>query len=218
MALAIFDLDNTLLAGDSDHAWGQFLVEVGAVDPAVFKKVNDRFFEDYQNGRLDIGEYLRFALEPLAQTPSEQLFKWRTDFFKSRIKPIILPEGQKLISKHKAQGDSLLIITATNHFITQPIADYLGIDELIATLPEKKDGKYTGNFTGTPSFQEGKITRLDEWLREKNVSLEGAYFYSDSHNDLPLLRRVDVPVAVNPDPILQKEAEDKGWKIISLRG
>ncbi len=217
LALAIFDLDNTLLAGDSDHAWGQFLVEIGAVDPFKFKQVNDRFLEDYQHGRLDIAEYLRFALQPLAQTPLAQLHKWRADFFNSHIKPIILSRGQDLVNEHKNKGDDLLIITATNQFVTEPIAHYLGIDELIATLPEMIDGQYTGNFSGTPSFQEGKITRLNDWLKDKNLSLDGASFYSDSHNDLPLLRKVDIPVAVDPDPILRKEAEKNGWRILSLR-
>jgi HAD superfamily hydrolase (TIGR01490 family) len=217
LTLAIFDLDNTLLAGDSDHAWGQYLVSINAVDGNAFKLANDQFYEDYQQGRLDIMEYLAFALKPLTEHPMEQLLRWRETFFEHCIKPIILPKGQTLIENHKKQNDDLLIITATNEFVTRPIADFLGIETLLATLPEQINGKYTGRVTGTPCFQEGKITRLNEWLNANNKNLEGACFYSDSHNDLPLLHKVDKPVAVNPDPMLLKEAQQNSWDILDLR-
>jgi HAD superfamily hydrolase (TIGR01490 family) len=217
VALAIFDLDNTLLAGDSDHAWGQFLVDRRIVDAAHFKQANDRFFEDYQSGRLDITAYLEFALRPLTEHPLEQLHTWREQFVEDCIRPLILAKGRSLIEQHRAQGDELLIITATNRFVTEPIAGVLGIHHLIATEPEFLNGRYSGRIAGTPSFREGKITRLVQWLEEQQRDLSGATFYSDSHNDLPLLERVDHPVAVDPDSVLRRHAERRNWPIISLR-
>ena len=185
MALAIFDLDNTLLNGDSDHAWGEYLVEKGIVDAGVYKQANDQFLNDYQTGRLNILEYLEFALKPLSTNDIKLLNTWRKDFLEQKIKPIMLPKAFELLEKHKKQGDFLLIITATNRFVTELIASEFGVDDLIATEPEMENSRYTGKVYGTPSFQEGKITRLNEWLAGKEYTLDGAYFYSDSHNDLP---------------------------------
>ncbi|MBV5301069.1 MAG: HAD family hydrolase [Methylococcales bacterium] len=217
MTLAIFDLDNTLIADDSDYLWGKFLVDQGIVDRLVYDKINAQFYEDYQNGTLDMMAFLRFALEPLAEHPIEQLHNWRQDFINSIIKPLLLDRAKALIEKHRAQGDTLLVITATNSFITAPIVALYGIEHLIATTPEMIDGKYTGNVNGVPCFQEGKVTRLNEWLTLNNEKLEGSYFYSDSHNDLPLLKLVDFPVAVDPDEKLRDFADTQKWEIISLR-
>jgi HAD superfamily hydrolase (TIGR01490 family) len=217
MTLAIFDLDNTLIADDSDYLWGKFLVDQGIVDRLVYDKINAQFYEDYQNGTLDMMAFLRFALEPLAAHPIEQLHNWRQDFINSIIKPLLLDRAKALIEKHRAQGDTLLVITATNSFITAPIVALYGIEHLIATTPEMIDGKYTGNVNGIPCFQEGKVTRLNEWLTLNNEKLEGSYFYSDSHNDLPLLKLVDFPVAVDPDEKLRDFADTQKWEIISLR-
>ena len=217
MTLAIFDLDNTLIADDSDYLWGKFLVDQGIVDRLVYDKINAKFYEDYQNGTLDMMAFLRFALVPLAAHPIEQLHNWRQDFINSIIKPLLLDRAKALIEKHRAQGDTLLVITATNSFITAPIVALYGIEHLIATTPEMIDGKYTGNVNGVPCFQEGKVTRLNEWLTLNNEKLEGSYFYSDSHNDLPLLKLVDFPVAVDPDEKLRDFADTQKWEIISLR-
>lgn len=218
MALAIFDLDNTLIGGDSDHLWGQFMCDRGLVDGEQFAARNDQFFEDYKSGTLDISAYLRFALAPLKGQPLDVLASWHQDFMTSMIAPVMLPKAQQLIAKHRNRGDELLIITATNAFITRPIAAALGIEEILACEAELVDGRYTGEPTGTPSYGEGKVTRLEEWLRGKEISLEGAYFYSDSHNDLPLLEQVDKPIAVDPDNTLLARAQEAGWPVISLRG
>jgi HAD superfamily hydrolase (TIGR01490 family) len=218
MTLAIFDLDNTLIADDSDYLWGKFLVDQGIVDRLVYDKINAKFYEDYQNGTLDMVAFLRFALAPLAAHPIEQLHNWRQDFINTIIKPLLLDKAKALIEKHRAQGDTLLVITATNSFITAPIVALYGIEHLIATTPEMIEGKYTGNVNGVPCFQEGKVTRLNEWLTLNNEKLEGSYFYSDSHNDLPLLKLVDFPVAVDPDEKLRDFADTQKWEIISLRG
>ncbi|MBN8412178.1 MULTISPECIES: HAD family hydrolase [Halomonas] len=217
MSLAIFDLDNTLLSIDSDHAWGEFLLEQGAVDPVAYREANDRFKADYDAGRLDMMAFLEVALKPLADNSMEQLAAWHQQFMVSKIEPNILPLAEELIARHRTRGDTLLIITATNRFITAPIAERLGIDELIAVEPEIQDGRYTGRVSGTPSFQQGKVTRLQQWLDTRDDTLDGAWFYSDSHNDLPLLEMIDHPVAVDPDPALREVAEARGWKIISLR-
>ncbi|WP_375176754.1 histidinol-phosphatase [Marinobacter mobilis] len=217
MTLAIFDLDNTLLAGDSDHAWGEFLVEAGIVDAERYRKANDQFYQEYLNGELDIHHYLSFALEPLAQHDTAQLMQWRQQFVDQKIRPIMQDKATELLDHHRHQGHTLMIITATNHFVTEPVAELLGIEHLIATNPEQVNGRYTGRVAGTPSFQDGKVTRLQEWLDYHNASLEGAWFYSDSHNDIPLLEKVCHPVAVDPDPTLQRLAQQKGWDIISLR-
>lgn len=217
MALVIFDLDNTLIAGDSDHAWGEFLVERKIVDAEYYRTKNDQFFNDYQSGNLNIEEYLAFALEPLANNTLEDLLSWRKIFLSEKILPIMLPKAKALIEKHRKLGDYLLIITATNHFVTELIANELEVDDLIATTPEKNVEGYTGRISGIPSFQEGKITRLNEWLKDTPHKMTGSYFYSDSHNDLPLLDLVDHPVAIDPDETLRAHAEKNNWPIESLR-
>ena len=216
MALAIFDLDHTLLSGDSDHAWGQYLVDRNLVDPADHQRRNDYFYEQYKAGTLDIHEYLSFALKPLTEHPLTLMLEERAAFLKDRIAPLISQKSRDLIAKHKAAGDTLLIITATNGFVTYPIAELLGIEHIIAPEPEFVDGAYTGGIVGIPSFQQGKVTRLNDWLEQQQLDLQGSYFYSDSHNDLPLLEVVDNPVAVDPDDTLKARAEQQGWPIISL--
>ncbi len=217
MRLAIFDLDNTLLGGDSDHAWGEFLCRKGIVDPDAYRRANDYFYQQYQSGSLDIHEYLNFALLPLTRHELGQLQQWHQEFMATVIEPMLLPQAEALLRRHRDNGDFLLIITATNRFVTQPIADRLGVDAILATEPEMKDGAYTGHIAGTPCFQHGKIEHLQHWLAETGHNLSGSYFYSDSHNDLPLLALVDHPVAVNPDPALQRHAEQRGWPILDLR-
>ncbi len=217
MSLAIFDLDNTLLSTDSDHAWGEFLLEQGAVDPVAYREANDRFLADYEAGTLDMQAFLEVALRPLAEHSPEQLAAWHQQFMASKIEPHILHKGEELVARHRTRGDTLMIVTATNRFITGPIAERLGIDELIAVEPEMVDGRYTGRASGIPSYREGKVERLEQWLADSDLTLDGSWFYSDSHNDLPLLEKVDHPVAVDPDPTLREVAEARGWKIISLR-
>jgi len=217
VSLAIFDLDNTLLSIDSDHAWGEFLLEQGAVDPVAYREANDRFLADYEAGTLDIHAFLEVALRPLAENSPEQLAAWHQQFMASKIEPHILAKGEELLARHRTRGDTLLIVTATNRFITGPIAERLGVDDLIAVEPEIVDGRYTGRVSGTPSYREGKVVRLEAWLADKEHTLEDAWFYSDSHNDLALLELVEYPVAVDPDPSLREVAEARGWRIISLR-
>ncbi len=217
MALAIFDLDHTLINGDSDHAWGQFLVENELVDPIEYKQKNDWFFEQYQAGQLNVHEYLEFALKPLTQFPLDELLLMRDRFLNECIRPIIHQQSWDLIAKHQQQGDTLLIITATNGFITYPIAQMLGIEHIIAPHPELIDGAYTGKIVGIPSFHLGKVIRLQDWLKEHKHNLAGSWFYSDSHNDLPLLEIVDHPIAVDPCPKLEAIAKARQWPIISLR-
>ena len=217
MALAIFDLDNTLIANDSDYLWGEFLVAKGYVDGEEFAAKNAQFFADYKSGNLDIFAYQRFALTPLSEQSMETLAAWHADFMQTVVEPIILPKAEALVNKHKQQGDRVIIITATNTFITRPIGQRYGIDELLGTEGEIKNGRYTGEVAGTPTFQEGKVTRLHEWLAEENESLAGSYFYSDSHNDLPLLKIVDHPVVVDGDETLLAHAKQENWPAISLR-
>lgn len=217
MALAIFDLDNTLIAGDSDHSWGEFLVEQGIVDALTYKQANDKFYQDYLDGTLDIFEYLEFALAPLAQLPSPQLEQLREQFLEQKIMPLMLPKAEQLIEEHRTAGDTLLIITATNRFVTERIAETLGISNLIATEPELINQTFTGKVSGTPSFKEGKVTRLKEWLEEHPHDLTGSYFYSDSHNDIPLMQLVENPIAIDPDEKLREYCEQHEWRIESLR-
>lgn len=218
MALAIFDLDNTLIAGDSDYSWGEFLVAKGKVDAATYRDTNARFYEDYQHGRLDIREYLRFALRPLAQLSREELAGLHRDFMAEVIEPMWLPAAVELLHRHRTRGDYLLVITSTNRFVVEPICQRLGVDALLATEPEMVDGRYTGEIAGTPAFREGKVTRLNEWLDGSEYSLSGSWFYSDSINDLPLLELVDNPVVVDPDQALDRLAAERGWPVITLRG
>lgn len=215
--LTIFDLDNTLIGGDSDHLWGEFLISEGIVDAIEHKAKNDAFYLDYQQGNLDIFAYQRFVLKPLTAFSMSELNVMHQRFMNEYIEPIMLTKAVQLIRQHRQQGDKLLIITATNEFITRPIALRLGIDELIGTQPEIKDNRLTGEIEGLPSFKEGKILRLKSWLKEQPQDLVLNHFYSDSHNDLPLLKRVPHPVAVDPDDKLREYAEVNGWPIISLR-
>lgn len=217
MALAIFDLDNTLIAGDSDHLWGEFLVEKALVDADYFKARNDAFYQDYVNGTLDMTAYLDFSLAPLAEHGKDKLNILHEEFMAGYIQPIMLNKARMLLNQHRAKDDTLLIITATNRFVTAPIAKALGVDHLLAIELEEKDGRYTGEVSGVPSYREGKITRLNAWLKNQDCSMEGAYFYSDSHNDLPLLETVAQPIAVDPDEKLADIAKRRGWQIISLR-
>lgn len=219
MALAIFDLDNTLIAGDSDYLWGVFLVEKGLVDGEVYERENSRFYQEYKEGRLDIYEFIRFALKPLRDNDPAQLRQLREEFLQQKIDPIIQQAARDLVERHRVTGDTLLIITATNAFVTQPIAARFGIENLLATQPELVDGRYTGNILGEPTFQQGKVNRLRDWLAGRNMhqNFDDIWFYSDSHNDLPLLRLVGHPVAVDQDDILTGEAKKRGWPMISLR-
>jgi len=217
VALAIFDLDNTLLAGDSDYLWGVYLSEHGIVDREHYERENARFYDDYKAGRLDIYEFLAFSLRPLADNRPEDLERWRGDFLARVIDPLITDAARGLVERHRNAGDTLMIITATNAFVTSPIAARFGIDHLIATDPERVDGHYSGRVEGIPSFREGKVTRLRDWLAERSETLSGSHFYSDSHNDLPLLELVVLPVAVDPDDRLRVLASERGWPVISLR-
>ena len=217
MALAIFDLDNTLIAGDSDHAWGEFLVAKNQVDGDYYRAMNDRFYADYEAGQLDIFAYLAFSLAPLANIAPQQLAQLHLEFMQQIIAPMRLSKADDLITKHRDAGDRLLVITSTNRFIVEPICQALGIDELLATELEIVGNRYTGEIVGTPTYQEGKVTRLNQWLQDNNVNSDGSYFYSDSINDLPLLLQVSHPIAVDPDQALRQEAHDRGWQILSLR-
>jgi HAD superfamily hydrolase (TIGR01490 family) len=217
MRLALFDLDNTLLGGDSDHAWGDYLCARGILDADTYKARNDEFYQDYLAGRLDLNEYLNFTLEILATTDVAQLDEWHRDFMRDCIEPIMLPKAAALLQQHRDAGDKLVIITATNRFVTGPIAERLGVETLLATEVERVDGRYTGRSYDVPCFKEGKVTRLNRWLEENGYDLHDSYFYSDSMNDLPLLEQVTHPVVVDPDPRLHEEAQRRGWKEISLR-
>lgn len=216
MSLAIFDLDNTLLRGDSDYEWGQFLIEQGVVDREYVARKHDRYYAEYLAGTLDIYEFLAFQLRPLAENDRTTLEGWRERFLQTKILPLITPSARALIDKHRSAGDTPLIITATNSFITRPIAREFGVENLIATEPEEIGGRFTGKVAGIPCYRDGKVKRLLGWLRERGEDLEGSWFYSDSHNDLPLLNKVDHPVAVNPDAQLAAQARKRGWQIIHL--
>ncbi len=220
MKLALFDLDNTLLAGDSDYEWGQFLIERGVLARDEYEAQNARYFEQYKAGTLDIHEYLGFALGPLAAHTPQELERWRAEFMRTRILPMVAPRARDLVARHQAAGDLCAVVTATNSFVTAPIARELGVPHLVATEPETAAGRFTGRGAGTPCFREGKIRRVDEWLAALGRRLgefEDSAFYSDSHNDLPLLERVRRPVAVDPDAQLAAEAARRGWPVISLR-
>ena len=220
MNLALFDLDNTVLNGDSDFQWAQFLIEQRVLDREVYEARNVEFYEQYKAGTLDIHEFLDFQLKPLSRHPRAQLDAWHREFMEKRILPMITPNAKELINRHRLGRDLCVIITATNSFVTAPIARALGISHLIATEPEQKDGEFTGQVSGLPCFREGKIARLESWLDEHNLtwlSFLESWFYSDSLNDLPLLKKVTHPVAVDPDPTLKAHAEKNKWPIISLR-
>ena len=217
MSLAIFDLDNTLLNGDSDHAWGEFLVNKGIVDQAFYRRQNDHFYELYKQSKLDIMEYLAFALEPLTRFTLAELAALHAQFMAEYINPMRQPKADALLRRHREQGDFLLIITATNGFVTRPIAQALGVDDILATDPEVEGDRYTGRIVGTPCYQEGKVTRLNQWLQQTHHTLDNSYFYSDSINDLPLLQAVTHPVVVDGDQRLTSAAQQRGWPCISLR-
>lgn len=217
MALALFDLDQTLINGDSDFLWGDFLSEIGAVDAKEHQTKNKYFFDQYKLGKLDIDEYLDFALKPLSQYPLEQLNSWHQQFMQQKIAPILLDKAQAVIDEHKNKGDTIIIITATNDFITRPIANAYGVKYLIATKAEKKAGKYTGKFVGVPCFQSNKITKLKQWLDDKNMTLQDSYFYSDSYNDLSLLKLVDHPIVVHGDEKLLTTAKNNHWQTLSWK-
>jgi HAD superfamily hydrolase (TIGR01490 family) len=217
VSLAIFDLDNTLIADDSDYLWGQFLVDQGIVNKAYYEEKNAEFYEAYKLGKLNITDFLHFSLKPLADNAPEDLYRWRNQFIETIISPILLNPAQQLIDKHRKRGDTLMVITATNRFVTEPIVKLYGIDLLLATTPDFVDGRYTGSFSGVPCFQEGKVKHLNEWLEKSPETLANSWFYSDSHNDLPLLKLVDNPVAVDPDEKLKAYAQSTDWPVISLR-
>ena len=218
--LALFDLDNTLLAGDSDYNWSLFLIKQGLLDEKTHHERNEQFYLDYKNGNLDIYKFLAFQLKPLSEHSMADLNALHAKYMDSVIRPMMTQKAQDLVNQHKAQGDLCLVITATNSFVTKPIAQAYGIAHLIGTDPEMVNGAYTGGVAGVPSFQEGKVTRLKLWLAERGQELadfEQSYFYSDSHNDLPLMKLVTHPVAVDADAKLTDYAQQHGWPHISLR-
>ena len=217
MSLAIFDLDNTLIGGDSDFLWGEFIGEEGIVDANAYRKKNEYFYQQYDLGTLDIYAWLEFCLEPLTRYSMSELQEFHHRFMIQKIEPIMLDKAQNCINRHKERGDTVLVMTASNSFVTAPIVKQYGINQLLATEPEIKAGRYTGGVTGIPCFQAGKIDKLMPWLQKNEETLTGSTFYSDSHNDLPLLELVDNPVAVNADKILTKIAEKKGWEILNWR-
>jgi HAD superfamily hydrolase (TIGR01490 family) len=217
--LVLFDLDNTLLAGDSDFEWAQFLIEQGVLDREVYEARNQAFYDQYRAGVLDIREFLDFQLKPLSRHPRAALDAWHREFMARRIRPMIRPAARELVARHA--GDLRIIISATNTFVTGPIAVEFGIAELIATEPEQRNGEFTGAVSGTPCFREGKVERLESWLAGRGRTLASyadSWFYSDSHNDLPLLSRVAHAVAVDPDETLRAHAGRQGWPVISLEG
>ena len=220
MNLALFDLDNTILAGDSDYNWSRFLIQEGYLDGAIHAEKNEKFYADYKAGTLDIYAFVEFQFKPLARNPRTVLNQLLKKYVEEVIKPMITEKARVLVKRHQEEGDLIIVITATNSFITKPIAELFGIENLIGTDPEEKEGEFTGKVSGLPSFKEGKVTRLEAWLKNKNLSLasfEKSYFYSDSHNDLPLMQKVTHPVAVDSDDVLSEYAKSKGWPQISLR-
>ncbi len=214
MTLALFDLDGTLLAGDSDFLWGEFLSEQGYGDD--YLRRHKHFNQLYQEGTLDIMEFLRFQLAPLSELPMAKLERWRCAYLERKIRPRLLPAAFRLVEWHRSCGHEMLIITATNRFLTAPIAELFGIEHLLATEPELRAGRYTGEVKGVPCYAAGKIHWIRKWLHGRSESLQDSWFYSDSHNDLPLLSEVGSPIAVDPDPKLRAEAKRRGWRIISL--
>ncbi len=220
MRLALFDLDNTLLAGDSDYEWGQFLVDRGVLEREAYESQNRAYYEQYQAGTLDIHEFLGFALRPLADHAPEELARWHAEFMRTRILPMMLPAARALVRRHLQAGELCAVITSTNSFVTGPIAREFGVEHLIATEPETRDGRFTGRVAGLPCFREGKVRRLEQWLAGRGRQLadfEASSCYSDSHNDLALMERVTRPVAVDPDAALARQAQRRGWETISLR-
>jgi HAD superfamily hydrolase (TIGR01490 family) len=217
MTLAIFDLDHTLLDGDSDYLWGEFMIENQIVDEERYRSRNEKFYQDYQRGELDNDRYLEFCLQPLTLHSIDNLHRWRSDFVKTWIEPIIAPGSRALLDIHRSRGDTMMIISATNLFITAPIAELLDIPYILSTEPEVVDNRYTGRYLGTPTYMEGKVIALEAWLANSSHNLEGSYFYSDSINDLALLEQVSFPVAVNPDEKLSLIAKQRDWRVMDLR-
>jgi len=220
LKLALFDLDNTLLTGDSDFEWAQFLIEQGVLDREAYEARNLAFYEQYKAGTLDIHTFLDFQLKPLSRHPRSQLDAWHAQFMQTRILPMIGQQARDLVGQHRAEGHRLIMITATNSFVTAPIAREFGVPVLIATEPEQRAGEFTGLASGIPCFREGKVTRLETWLGTQNADwsdVERSWFYSDSHNDLFLMERVTDPIAVDPDPQLSEAAQARGWPVMSLR-
>lgn len=217
MTLVLFDLDNTLIGGDSDYLWGEFLVTKKLVNVEEYRQKNEDFYRDYENGGLDMEVYLRFALSALAGIEAKILPQLHAEFMRDWIEPIWLDKAQALVEKHRNAGHELAVITATHRFVVEPIVAKFGIETLICSEPEVIDGGFTGNFVGVPCFAAGKLTKINHWLKDQQTDLKDALFYSDSHNDLPLLREVAKPIAVDPDAKLKAEAERSGWEIISLR-
>lgn len=215
--MALFDLDNTLLGGDSDYLWGEFLVSVGAVDKEAHRQENARYFDQYQAGTLDIDAFLAFQLKPLADNDPKDLLAWRQRFVREWILPLVLARARELVEEHRRKGHWLAIVTSTNAFITRPIADLFGIAHLLATEPEFDGGRYTGTYVGVPCAGEGKVQWVKTWATRNGLVLADSWFYSDSNQDLPLLSLVDHPVAVDPDDKLRGHAEREGWPVISLR-
>ena len=220
MDLVLFDLDNTLLAGDSDFEWAQFLISKGVLDREVYEARNQTFYDQYKAGTLDIFEFLEFQLKPLARHSRAQLDAWHREFLDTRIRPMMTPQSQALVKEHLASGAVVAIVTATNSFVTGPIARAFGIPHLVATIPAQENGAFTGKPRGTPAFKAGKIERVEAWLESLGLCWESfgkSSFYSDSHNDLPLMKKVNNPVAVDPDDTLRAHATAQGWPVISLR-
>ncbi|MBT0962631.1 histidinol-phosphatase [Denitromonas iodatirespirans] len=220
MDLVLFDLDNTLLAGDSDFAWAEFLIGKGVLDREVYEAKNVRFYEQYKAGTLDIFEFLDFQLAPLARHDRAQLDAWHTEFMDVAIRPMITAKARALVDQHRAEGALMAVVTATNSFVTGPIAHAFDIPHLVATIPAQEHGAFTGKPRGMPAFKGGKIERVEAWLESLGLylgSFDKTWFYSDSHNDLPLLARVSAPVAVDPDDTLREHARLHGWPVISLR-
>ena len=217
--LALFDLDNTLLEGDSDHAWGEFLISKKLVDANIHRETNDYFYEQYKQGKLDIHGYVAFTLEPVLHLDDKQRQQLHEEFMAHSVEHIVLAKGQALVRKHMSAGDFCIIITATNEFITTPIAELFGVNLLIATELQTIDGRYNGKIEGTPCYQDGKVSKLKAWIsnQENRFDLAESVFYSDSINDLPLLQQVADPIAVDPDQRLREKAESEGWKILTLR-
>jgi HAD superfamily hydrolase (TIGR01490 family) len=218
--LTLFDLDNTLIAGDSDYGWAQFLIEAGVLDAEAYERRNAGFFADYKAGTLDIHAFIEFQFRPLKEHDPTQLLAWRERFVAEKIVPMLLPDAKTVVDQRLAAGDLVAVVTATNSFITRPIAGLYGIPHLVATEPETIDGRFTGRPTGEPCFRAGKLSRVKGWLAAMDLNLADfteSWFYSDSHNDLPLLSSVTHPVAVDPDPLLHEHASAHGWPVMSWR-
>ena len=222
MNLALFDLDNTLLAGDSDFEWAQFLITKGVVDREIQEAKNIAFYDQYKDGTLDINEFLAFQLAPLTRHPRAELDAWHREYMARHISPLIGDKARQLVRAHLDNGDLCAVVTATNSFVTGPIVKEFGIPHLIGTIAavDVEKGAFSGGPRGTPSFRDGKIERVESWLESLGLwwgSFSDSFFYSDSHNDLPLMGKVTTPVAVDPDQTLHRHSSEMGWKIITLR-